>query len=381
MKGLSGVLRIAYLPAAVFVVLASTGCGDDDGTEPTPPLPLAGGLYLGGDVSALGRIEQAGGEFRTGGAAMSAIEALVANGANTFRLRLFVDPNHQEVQVNDLWYTIALAKRIEPTGARLLLDFHYSDTWADPGRQTTPDAWRNLDMDALEVRMEEYTRNAIELLGAEGALPDIVQVGNEIDSGLLWPTGRIGGSYDAPENFERFGRLLKAGVRGVRSATPAGDSIIVMLHYSQGGSIGGTRWFFDHVQAQGVPYDMIGLSYYPWWHGTLADLQANLEATALRYDKEIMVVETAYLWRDGWMPDFSDPSHMTWPTTPAGQADFLRDVVDAVRATPHDLGAGVIWWYPESIPVPGLFVYGGGALALFDDDGAALPAATVFGEY
>ena len=360
-----------------LVVLLSA-CGLFGPVSPSPD-PATNSLLLGGDISALTRIEQGGGRFLDGDRASNAIAALRAHGSNTFRLRLFVAPNGSEVQVNDLAYTIALARRVKASGATLMLDIHYSDTWADPGQQVTPAAWQALDIAALEARVESYTTDVVSQLKTSGVLPAIVQVGNEIDGGLLWPLGRMGWTgYEAPENYERFGRLLKAGVRGVRAATVPADSVRVMIHYSQGASTGRTQWFFDIVAAQGVPYDLIGLSYYPWWHGGIDSLRANLSATALRYGKDIVVVETAYPWRSGWTAPGPSPDAMTWPLTAAGQAVFLRDVVTAVIATPNGHGAGVIWWYPEAVRVPGLASWGDGALALFDDTGRILPAAKVF---
>lgn len=381
----SKTMKCPWRPACALAVLAClmlpalTAFGGGVSAKPSLERPALRAMLLGGDVSALARIEEAGGNFRDGGQPTEAIAALVAHGSNAFRIRLFVSPNHEEVQVNDLPYTIALARRVKAAGARLLLAVHYSDTWADPGHQTTPAAWQALDMDALEKQVEDYSADVVGQLKAAGALPDIVQVGNEIDGGLLWPLGRIGSAgSDSPANYARFGLLLKAGVRGVRRALGPRDSVRVMLHFSQGGSADKTKWFFDMVESQGVPYDLIGLSYYPWWHGTLADLKNNLRSTALRFGKDIMVVETEYPWRNGWTPPRASQGAMSWPATPAGQAQFLRDVVDAVAATPSGHGAGVIWWYPEAIRVPNLFVWGDSALALFDDSGNILPAASVF---
>jgi arabinogalactan endo-1,4-beta-galactosidase len=366
--------------ALLLALLAS--CGDGSSTAPPPPPPVGrttASMFLGGDISALERIEQAGGVFRDAGQPDDAITILRAHGSSGFRLRLFVNPNYEEVQVNDLDYTVRMASRIKAAGAKLLLDFHYSDTWADPGHQVTPAAWAALDFDSLEQQVEIYSTGVITRLKQAGTLPDIVQVGNEIDAGMLWPLGRVGTGYDTPQQWDQFTRLLKAGIRGVRAALGAGDSVRIMLQYSQGGSSGGTQWFFDHMDAYGVPYDLIGLSYYPWWHGTLADLRANLRATALRYGRDVMVVETSYPWRaGGWENMATNLTAMTWPVSPQGQAQFLRDVLGAVGAVPNDHGAGVIWWYPEAIAVPGLFVWGGGSLTLFDASGNVLPAAADF---
>jgi len=364
--------------AALSLVLV-IACGGSP-TETPPERPDLTGMFLGADISALERIEQAGGVFRDGGQAGDAIAILRAHGANTFRLRLFVDPDHTEVQVNDLDYTVRMAVRIKAAGAKLLLDFHYSDTWADPGRQTVPAAWANLPFDSLEQRVESYSDSVITRLKQAGALPDIVQVGNEIDAGILWPLGRVGGTYDTPAQWDRFTRLLKAGIRGVRSALGSGDSVRILLHYSQGASSGGTQWFFDHVNTYGVPYDIIGLSYYPWWHGPLAYLRDNLRTTALRYGRDVMVVETTHPWRaGGWEDGATYLGAMTWGISPQGQAQFLRDVLGAVAAVPDGRGAGVVWWYPEAMQVPGLFIWGGGSLALFDTGGNVLPAAAAFG--
>ena len=174
-------------------------------------------MFVGGDISALERIEQAGGAFRDGARTGDAIAILRAHGANGFRLRIFVHPSGAEVQVNDLAYTLRMAKRVKAAGAKLLLDFHYSDTWADPGRQTIPAAWAKLGYDSLARQIEIYTADVIAQLKRAGALPDIVQVGNEIDHGMLWPVGAIGiAGADTLTGWEHFTGLLKAGVRGVR---------------------------------------------------------------------------------------------------------------------------------------------------------------------
>jgi arabinogalactan endo-1,4-beta-galactosidase len=373
-----GTLRRArqFAGAALTLALAA-GC-ERSATSASQSPPS---LLLGADISALPRIEQAGGVFRDGGQIKDAIAILRAHGANTFRLRLFVNPNDSDVQVNDLPYTVQLAGRIKASGAKLLLDIHYSDTWADPSHQTTPAAWAGLSFPALEQQVETYTDSVVTRLKQWGALPDIVQVGNEIDSGMLWPLGQLyvaGG--DTLVEWTQFTGLLKAGIKGVRDALAPGDTVRIMLHYGQGGATAGTQWFFDHMAAYGVPYDLIGLSYYPIYHGPLAALQGNLQATAARYGKDIVVVETSYPWRaGGWESMVTAQSAMAWTISTVGQAQFVRDLVDAVAATPGGRGAGVLWWYPEAIPVSGLFIYAGGSLALFDSTGNVLPAATQLG--
>ena len=361
-------------PARFFAVLLAFQACSGGTTETRTTLPVTAGA----DISSLKRIEQAGGVFRANGRTQDAIAIMRAAGASVFRLRLFVNPNDSDVVVNDLTYTTALAVRVKASGAKLLLDIHYSDTWADPGHQATPAVWAGLSIDSLLPRVRAYTANVIATLKAAGARPDIVQIGNEVDAGMLWPQGQLTGSSDSTAEWSRFTSLLKAAIQGVHDSLGPTDTVRIMLHYSQGGNTGGTQWFFDHMVSLGVGFDMIGLSYYPWWHGTLAALADNLVTTGARYGKAIMVVETAYPWRSGgWESMAPDVQAMTWAISPDGQRQFLDDVAATVAASPR--GAGVLWWYPESIQVPGIFAWGGGSLALFDAGGNALPAMTIFG--
>ena len=368
--------RARQLAVAVTLALAAA-CEH----SPTGSSPTRTDLLLGADVSALARIEQAGGVFKDGGQTRDAIAILRSRGFNVFRLRLFVNPNDSEVQVNDLPYTIALAKRVKASGAKLLLDIHYSDTWADPGHQTTPASWSGLGFAALVQEVETYTDSVVTQLEQAGAPPDIVQVGNEIDNGMLWPLGELYvPGADTLTAWTRFTQLLKAGIKGVKDALAPGDSVRIMLHYGQGGSIGGTEWFFDHLAAYGVTYDLIGLSYYPIWHGPLSGLEGTVLAAGSRYQKDVVVVETSYPWKaGGWEGMASAQSAMDWPATPDGQAAYVRQLVDAVATSPAGRGAGVLWWYPEAIQVSGLFIYAGGSLALFDSTGNVLPAAYQLG--
>ena len=364
--------RVVWLAAPALLAACSLGKGPGPTTPTSPALP-----YAGADISALTRIEQAGGVFRSNGTAGDAVQILHAQGMNTFRLRIFVNPPDTDVVVNDLPYTLHMAARIKAAGAKFILDFHYSDTWADPGHQATPAAWAPLGIDSLEAQVERYTAGVIAALKAQGTLPDIVQIGNEIDGGFLWPLGQITGTGDTLTQWTQFTDLLKAGIQGVHDSLGPADTVRIMLHYSQGGSTGGTQWFFDHMGAYGVPYDLMGLSYYPWWHGALGSLQANLDAAALRYGKSIIVVETSYPWRaGGWESMVVDTFAMAWPATTLGQAQYVAQVATVLAGVPGKRGQGLLWWYPEAIPVTGLYVYGGGSLALFDSTGNVLPAAT-----
>ncbi len=343
-----------------------------------PPTSMQKPFLVGADISMLRKIEALGGVFRKGDQPGDAIAIMRSYGCNCFRLRLFVDPNYQEGVVNDLPYTLTLAKRIKASGAQLLLDFHYSDTWADPAHQIIPAAWAGLSFEALEDRVTAYTAGVIMEFKAVGALPDIVQVGNEITPGMIWPPGKLqyhGDSAAVSASWDHFARLVKAGIRGVKQPLDQNDHVRIMIHIDRGADWKATRFFFEHLRKQGVDFDIIGQSYYPWWHGTLEAVRDNLRQTAQEFGKDIIIVETAYPYRGAeWAKD----KNMDWPISPEGQKQFLQDLVAAVRETPGGHGLGVIYWYPEAIPVTGMGIWNGGSTALFDSNGSALPALEAF---
>lgn len=323
-------------------------------------------LLMGGDVSMLARNEELGAVYRIDGQPRPSLELLRASGWNCLRLRLFVAPDGRGGVVQDLPYTIALAQRIRQAGFQLLLDLHYSDTWADPQKQTKPAAWRDLPFDQLVAKVESYTAEVMAALRAAGVTPEYVQVGNEITPGLLWPDGRS-------DHADAFGALLRAGVRGVKRDAVAGEQVRIVIHADCGGDAGRTRWFYDRVLAQQVPFDVIGLSYYPWWHGPLDKLTANMSACAKAYGRPVWVVETAYPYTN---PEYWDKQpNVPWPISPEGQSHFLTDLAAAVRAVPDGLGLGVLYWFPESVALPNQYTWNGGATALFDHEGNRLPGA------
>ena len=379
-------------------------------------------LLLGGDISMLTRIEKSGGVFRDNGKADDFISILKKNGCNCFRLRLFVNPSYRNEVINDLPYTLELAQRIKNANMKLVLDLHYSDTWADPGHQLKPEAWSSLDFPSLEKIVEEYTATTITHFKESGALPDIVQIGNEITPGMLWPDGRLEGKKSDYAQWDRLTRLLKAGIRGVRRPLEKTDNVKIMLHIDRGGDISSTNWFFDKINKQNVPYDIIGLSYYPWWHGPIENLRSNLNETAKAFGKDILIAETSYPYdekswtlenealradvsakaprataearsfsaesgvaRSAFIPRTESPGssaktdkNMNWLISPQGQQKFLTDLIKTVLNTPDNRGIGVLYWYPESIPVKGIYVWNNGATALFDAKGNSLPALKTF---
>jgi arabinogalactan endo-1,4-beta-galactosidase len=317
---------------------------------------------VGADVSFLAKCEQDGVVFKEAGQPMDALAILHGHHYNWVRLRLFHDPAASADKLpNDLSYTLALAKRAKSMGFHVLLDLHYSDSWADPGKQPIPAAWSNLTHPQLVERVFSYTRDVIAAFAHQGVMPEMVQVGNEITYGMLWPDGKL------PANWDNFADLVKAGIRGVQAGRGRRHMPRIMIHIERSGDYNAAVEFFDNLIAHNVSFDVMGLSYYPYWHGDIPTMRANLDKLALRYRKPIIVVETAFNWRPGGTP----LKNADFPETPQGQEAFLRAVDAAVRAIPARLGQGVFWWEPA---VEGQLRERG----FFDNDGNVLPVISVF---
>lgn len=326
---------------------------------PAPAAPLEYGI--GADLSFLKQQEDAGKRFKDQGQALPALDIFRKHGYGWVRLRLFHTPSNSRVPLpNSLAYTLASAKQAKARGFRLLLDFHYSDTWADPGDQQVPKAWAGLPHAALIDSVQAYTRDVIARFGAEGVMPDMVQIGNEINNGMLWPDGK--------DDWNRLADLIKAGIRGVDGGRGGAPMPAVMLHIACGGDTAVTGWFFDNAEKSGIAYDVIGQSYYPLWQGTPADLGRNLAFMAGRYAKDIIVVETAFTPYPAGFPGGGGP----FPLTDAGQGDYLREIDRLVRAAPGGRGKGWMWWEPTGDE------YLGTPRGLFDRQLNARPALAVF---
>ena len=309
----------------------------------------------GVDASFLQQIEDLGGVYYDDGVPTEALTLFRNHGVNYVRLRLWHTPASG---YNDLAHTLWMAQRVKTLGLGLLLDLHYSDTWADPGQQAKPAAWAALPFPELITTVHDYTQGVIVALKAQNTLPDIVQIGNETRNGFLWDDGRVGGSFEW--NWPQFVTLLNAAIAGVQDGLTPEESVRIMLHIDRGGDNGSSRWFFDNIMAYDVPFDIIGLSYYPWWHGTLSDLEYNLNDLALRYGRDIIVVETAYPWTLDWYDDthnivgLESQLHPGYPAAVAGQRDFLCTEMDVLSNVPDSRGIGLVYWAPDWISVPGM---------------------------
>jgi arabinogalactan endo-1,4-beta-galactosidase len=316
---------------------------------------------VGADLSFLKQNEDRGVVFKDCGEAKPGLQIFKDHGYNWIRLRLFHTPTQLP---NNLEYTIAMAKSAKVLGYKFLLDYHYSDTWADPGKQFIPKAWAGMTHPQLVQAVLDYTKQTIVAFREAGVLPDMVQVGNEISNGMLWPDGKL------PANWDNLADLVKAGIAGVEAGAGELARPRIMIHIDKGGNQVFTKAWFDKLNSYGVKYDVIGQSFYPWWHGSLNDLRENLIFTANEYHKDIWVVEAAY----NWQPREYLKKPAPFPESPEGQKEFLEEVNRAVQATPFGLGKGVFWW---EAAVSGAR----GGRGYFDANGNALPVMTVFDKF
>lgn len=361
----------------------------------------------GMDISTLAEVEKCGGKFYDHGKQGDLLDILQGYGVNAVRLRLWNNPYTEDGKpygagTNDLPVTIGLAKRALAHGMQFLLDFHYSDFWTDPGKQVKPKAWTDYNDDELEQAVYDYTKEVLETLKQEQAYPTMIQIGNEVTNGLLWPNGL------KPE-YDNIARFISAGIRAVRSMD---KEIPLMIHLDNGGNNELYRDWFDHYMERGEDFQVIGLSYYPFWHGSLEDLQNNMEDIAKRYGKDLIIAEVSMGYT---MEDYKEREKLSdserkgmatkpalaqkvpYPMTPEGQSDFMQAVMEIVANIPDGKGKGFYYWEPAWIPVPGsgwatpeslLYIKDKGPCgnewanqALFDYDGNALPALQTIKEF
>jgi arabinogalactan endo-1,4-beta-galactosidase len=309
----------------------------------------------GADVSWLPQMEATSYRFYdTDGKEKDCLQLLKERGMNTIRLRVFVNPSQDKTNGHcSKEETVAMALRAQKAKMRIMIDFHYSDTWADPAKQAKPAAWDNLSFDALQKKVYEHTFDVLTALKKAGVTPEWVQVGNEIPGGMLWPDG-------STNNWAQLAQLLNKGYEATKAVNA---KIKVIVHVDEGNNNEKFRWFFDKATEHQVKYDVIGLSYYPFWikkdySETIADLQNNLNDMASRYQKEVMVVEVGGV-----------------DEQVQNTKELLAATIKAVRAVPNNKGLGVLYWEPQ-----GAKSWSGYGLSAWQQDGKPSPALDAFKE-
>ena len=304
--------------------------------------------YVGGDISMLTKYEDAGVIYKDkNGNAVQPLPFFKGQGLNAMRVRLFVDPSldNDKAVCQDLEYVKALGKRIKDQGMAFMLDFHYSDTWADPGKQWTPDAWKTLSDAELYEKIYEYSKDCLQQLKDAGATPDFIQTGNEISYGMLWgikgTTANRCYTNSSDANWTRFFNLLKKAGQACREECPNAK---IIIHSERTPKPSVLTDFFDRMKNAEIDYDIIGLSYYPEHHGNLATLETALTSLENKnYGKDIMIVETgySYAWSIGGEYDYT----ATYPYTEEGQRQFTADLIAKLNG--HSSVKGLFWWWPE----------------------------------
>lgn len=306
-------------------------------------------LNLGGDISMLPQYEKAGTPYYGTGTTKIVPLTYMKRTCkmNSMRVRLYVNPSptaDDPTLVQDLDYVTALGKRIKEADMDFMLDFHYSDSWADPSNQTIPAAWVDMSNAALTEKVYSYTKECLAHMKEQGATPDFVQIGNEVSYGMLWRnTADRCYSNASASTWKRFTDLLSAAAKAVREETPNAK---IVLHIERSGDSNAATNFFTRMNTNGVDYDIIGLSYYPFWHKNLATLGATLNTLEAKFpDKPVQIVETAYYYQS--FPESSDYENTTgtWAATPEGQQAFVEDLCKELAK--HNNVTGLYYWFPE----------------------------------
>lgn len=379
----SGWSRWARVAVVVFSCLLSL----------TSHLSIHAHRYVGGDISVLLKYEQQNATYldKDGAAIADVLNFLKQQGWNTMRVRLFVDPSNDKDKnvCQDLEYVKTLGKRIKDAGLLFMLDFHYSDTWADPGKQIIPDSWKIWSWTPDET-VYNYTKETLEALVAAGAVPDLIQTGNEISFGMLWGFNldgkyedweQWGGHLEATadwkdytdKHWDNFSKMLKAAGKACREVCPQAKIIIHTEQCANNPTLDVA--FFKRIQENEIDYDIIGISYYPYFKGELSNLDKGLSQLEQHFpDKAIQIVETGYpsKWE---VPGTKYDLTKTYPYTPEGQRQYTADLIMTLQK--HPQVNGLSWWYAEANAkgCTGSLATGWYNASLFDNEtGRALPA-------
>ena len=359
------------------------------------------------DLSTLLELERCGAKYYDNGEERDLLAIMKSYDVDTIRIRLWNDPWSETGESygageNDLKTSLEIAKRVTAAGFGVLLNFHYSDFWADPGKQIKPKAWADYGVKELEQAVYDYTLESMQTFLDAGVNITMVQVGNELSNGLLWPEGKV-------PNYDNIATFVNAGIRAVRKADA---TIPVMIHLDNGGNNALYREWFDNFTKRGEDFEIIGLSYYPFWHGSLQMLNDNMNDIAERYGKDLVIAEVSMGYtmedyknyeklsdeeRKGYATRPALVEKIEYPMTKQGQYDFMEDFLNRISHIKGGKGKGFFYWEPAWIPVPGSGWATPASLkymndpgpcgnewanqALFDYDGNALPTLALIRDF
>jgi len=361
----------------------------------------------GVDLSTLVELEKCGAKYYNNGKEGDLLSILKEYDFDTVRIRVWNDPYAEDgtpygAGTNDVETSIEIGKRVTAAGYGVLLNLHYSDFWADPGKQIKPKAWKEYGIEELEKAIYDFTLDTVKAFLDAGVNITMIQVGNELSNGLCWPEGKV------PE-YDNIARMVSSGIRACRAVD---SSIPLMIHLDNGGNNALYREWFDNYTKRGEDFEYIGLSYYPFWHGTLDMLENNMNDIAVRYGKDLIVAEVSMGYtmedyasyeklspeeRKGYATRPALVEKIEYPMTKEGQSDFMADFLNRVAHVADNKGKGFFYWEPAWIPVPGSgwatpvsleYMNDPGPCgnewanqALFDYDGNALPSLEIIRDF
>jgi arabinogalactan endo-1,4-beta-galactosidase len=307
------------------------------------PVSLPHRPQIGADISEGKAAQELGVKYRdiNGNGAKHYLDIFRAHGYQWVRCRINVNPDGLRGLYQSTSYVQTVLRDAKKRNFKLLLDFHFSDFWADPGHQYTPAAWTGQDLATLKESLSAYVTQVMNLLGASDTWPDMVQIGNETDSGMLWP---LGGPWNGG-SWQNYAALHNAAYDAITASRGARPMPKIMVHIAKGGDVGGARWWIDTALSHGMKFDVIGLSYYPMWHGTMAQLKSNLDNLSYRYpNMKIAIAETGHYFTP------SEPETTPYPPTPQGQYDYLKALkaqVSLVKNADYIFYWGAAWTQPS----------------------------------
>ncbi len=375
------------------ITLANEVCNEDKGliSKLSVYTGAAQDFITGADLSHLPQIEDFGGKyFNRRGEQQDCLKIMKEQGCNYIRLKVWNKPglpNSDPAGYNDKVHVLEMAKRSSNMGFKLLIDFHYSDWWTDPGKQFIPEDWKGLSFEQLNAALYDFTYDVLSSLKQQGTTPEMVQIGNEITNGMMWDVARTSEEFDTPEQWDKLCTLLKTGISAAKAVN---ESIKTIIHIERGGDNDRSRYFYDKLKERNVEYDMIGLSYYPIWHGAISDFSNNIKDLCTRYEKEIVVAEVAYPYTTENGDEQLNASSFPYTNIPEeyppsiqNQANVLQAIIYELKSLPNSKGVGFFYWQPDFIPVKGAGWKNGEGCewddqTLFDFKGNALWSLDIF---
>lgn len=341
-----------FTPLFLFFLLTSCSNSDDSEAQQqmTPEDTFV--FYKGMDLSFQSELEDYNLNYKDAeGNPIELLDFVSENGTNLIRLKLWHTPQDGENGLEDVK---AYAQRVKAKQMDFLLNFHYSDYWADPGTQNPPAAWQNMTFEEIRVAIYEYTRDVVTQLKNQNTLPDMIQIGNETDSGFLWNYGKVWDNFS--DNWSNYALLVNEAIRAIKEVDTEG-SVKIMLHHS---SVENAIYFFNELNAFTIDFDVIGLSYYPQFQiRDLTLVQSKLNELATTFDKSILLVEVAYPFTLNWNDNNTnyigseDQILSEFSATPQGQKAYFSWLVNAIKNIPDNRGIGFCYWAPDWVAFPG----------------------------